>query len=437
MPMLRDGKLGLALLAGRGFMWLHARRGDPLAQVATLPAERDPYPFYERLRARGDLVRSRLGMHVTTSHRLCDALLRDQRFGVLPGSAHSLVDLGLSSTGPDTPVNPIDDSFLSLNPPEHTRLRRLVAPWFTPRALRERTPSINAVVKEFLDEVAERDGFDLVTDFAVRVPIRVIAELLGVPEREHARFARWGATLAGSLDGARDLAQLRETRRVLGELNAFFTDLVAHRRKHPGQDVVSELVNAHDGDVPLARKDLFATTQLLLVAGFETTVNLIGNGALALLADADARRRLVEDPSTAEDVVEEVLRYDTPVQYTARFALETVELDDVVLRKDDGVLLLLAAANHDPSVFAEPNRFDPTRANNREHLAFSAGIHYCLGAGLARIEAAAALGGLFRRFPGLSVAGPVRRRPSRVIRGAISLPVSTGVERGSLAAKAG
>lgn len=248
----------------------------------------------------------------------------------------------------------------------------------------------------------------------------MICDLLGVPDHEYPRFIRWGAIVALALDSTWTLADYRRLRTALAEMSVFFTDLIAERRAHPGDDLVSQLATV---DEELALTDLMATVELLLVAGFETTVNLIGNGVLRLLHDPDARAWLLAHPDRADDVVEEVLRHDPPVQYTMRLAHEPVTLAGTSIPTDTGIVLLLAGANRDPAVFTEPDRFDPTRPNNREHLAFSAGIHYCLGAGLARIEAAVALRALFERHPDLRAAGAVKRRRSRNIHGVRVLPV--------------
>lgn len=427
MTALREVRLGVTLLAWRSALRAQALLGDPVARVLGRGADANPYPRYERIRAGGPLVSSKLGIHATVSHELANSVLRDARFGVRTAD-----DLGRAEWQPGDgnttgKVHPIDDSFLSMDPPEHTRLRRLVAPWFAPRALRLRTERIESIVAGFLDELADRDRFDLIDDFAVRVPIQVICDLLGVPEVDYGRFARWGATLATSLDSTRTLAQDRALRAALVEMDAFFRDLVERRRREPGDDAVSALVAAEglgDGvEGALTLRDLLATVEVLLVAGFETTVNLIGNGVLACLAHPGARDWLLANPDLAPDLVEEVLRYDPPVQYTLRISHEPVTLAGVALPRDTGVLLLLAGANRDPAVFAHPDRFDPARPNNREHLAFSAGVHYCVGAGLARIEAAVALRALFERFPDLRAAGPARRRRSRNIHGLAHLPV--------------
>ncbi|MFE2754819.1 cytochrome P450 [Actinosynnema sp. NPDC059335] len=413
------------LFLGRTVVRAQALLGDPAARLLGLSPTNDPYPVYESVRGQGLLVKTKMGLYLTASHELCSTILRDPGFGPLSAGELSPVD---SSVQPDGRrlVNPVEESFLVLNPPEHTRLRRLVAPWFTPRGLRAQVATVERVVEEYLDEVADRGVFDLVGDFAARVPIQVIVDLLGVPGADHATFARWGSALVNALDGVRDMRDLRALQTALREFEAFLDDLIAHRRRHPGgDDIVSALV-AHDD---LSREDLIATTELLLVAGFETTVNLIGNSVLAVLGHPGVRERLLADPDYADAVIEETLRHDPPVQYTVRVPFEATEVAGTRLPKGTPIMLMLAAANRDPAVFADPHRFDPDRPNAREHLAFSSGIHFCLGAGLARMEAAAALRGLFRRFPDLKAAGRVHRRPSRAIRGPARFPVTPGATK--------
>jgi cytochrome P450 len=418
---MADLRTTTTLVLARAVVRAHALLGDPAAMLFSRSAERDPHPLHERVRASGTLPGSRLGVRITASHRVCSQLVRDQRFGTVPASALSPIDSTAHVAGGRRLVNPVEESFLSRNPPEHTRLRGLVAPFFTPRALRDRVPAVERVVEEHLDEIGDRPGFDLIGDFAARVPVRVITDLLGVPDADHASFARWGAALVGALDGVRTAGELRALHGALREFDAFLTDLVEQRRRAPGDDVVSALVAVDD----LEADDLVATTELLLVAGFETTVHLIGNAARAVMARDDVRARLLDDPAFAEAVVEETLRFAPPVQYTARSPLERVEVEGVDLAANTPVVLLLAAANRDPEVFAEPRRFDPGRADVRQHLAFSAGVHHCLGANLARTEAAAALRGLFRRHPRLRVDGRVRMRPSGIVRSAARVPVRT------------
>ncbi|MGI5506621.1 cytochrome P450 [Lentzea sp. CA-135723] len=405
----------------------YALMGDPYAGVIASPPNRDPYPMYEKVRAKGDMVRSRMGAYVTGSREICDSVLRDNRFVTATFDEASMVPITLVQDG-EKIVNPVQDSFLMKNPPDHTRLRKLVQPFFTPRALKDRTTSIQKIVTDHLDRLGDR--FDVVTEFASQVPIQVIADLLGVPDDHKDVFARWGSALAETLDGVWSYQQLKALHATIIEYNDFIDGLMDERRRHPQDDIVSHLVTQHDD---LSREDLVATTGLLLFAGFETTVNLISNGVLKAFENPHTVAPLSQSPEYAEGFVEEVLRLDPPVQYTIRWPKERLELAGVSLPKGMPVMLMLAAANRDPKVFRDPAKFDPTRSNAREHLAFSAGIHYCIGAGLSRIEGQLALHELFKRFPNLAADGPVTRRKSKLIRGALRLPVRAGETKRSLA----
>jgi cytochrome P450 len=395
----------------------YALLGDPYAGVMASPPDRDPYPMYEKVRAQGDMVRSRMGAYVTPSREICDSVLRDNRFVTATFDEASMVPITLVKDG-EKIVNPVQDSFLMMNPPTHTRLRKLVQPFFTPRALKDRTESIQEIVTQYLDRLGDR--FDVVSEFASQVPIQVIADLLGVPDDHKDVFARWGSSLAETLDGVWSHKQLKNLHATIIEYNDFIDGLMDERRRNPKDDIVSHLVTRHED---LSREDLVATTGLLLFAGFETTVNLISNGVLKAFENPHTIAPLAQSPEYAEGFVEEVLRLDPPVQYTIRWPKERLELAGVSLPKGMPVMLMLAAANRDPRVFEDPLKFDPTRSNAREHLAFSAGIHYCIGAGLSRIEGSLALHELFKRFPNLGADGPVTRRRSKLIRGALRLPV--------------
>jgi cytochrome P450 len=426
-------KSAAILALGRGLVAAWSVMGDPGAQLFRNSSKKDPYPLYESVRAKGTLVPTRFGILMTAEHSIAGDLLRDPRWGVLSPADVAMIDETAYAVDGRVLVNPLQRSFLMRNPPDHTRLRKNVGGWFTPRALRRQMPAIERVVEEFLDRAEQKQTFDLVDDFAKRVPVQVIADLLGVPSSDHESFIRWGTALVNSIDGVRDLRELRELHDTLREFDEFLGGLVEHRKRKPGNDVVSDLV-AHDD---LALDDLIATTELLLVAGFETTVNLIGTATIAVLGHPEVRARLVAEPEYADRVIEETLRWDPPVQYVVRVPLEPVELEGRRLAAGHPVMMLLAAANRDPKVFTDPHRFCPDREDVREHLAFSSGIHYCLGANLARMEAAAAVRGLFRRFPGLRAAGPMSRRPSPTIRGALHFPVNIGARRQSLAVDKG
>lgn len=401
------------LLMRSATVWTLARFGDPLATLLDAPGH-DPFPIYERVRARGPLVRSRLGVWTTADHALCGNILKDKRFGVR------------HSDGTADPMNELVDldlSLLELDPPDHSRIRRLAAPAFRPRKLQGYRDRIEAVTDALLDEVSTRDEFDLVRDFATPLPIRVIAELLDLAGVETAKLQQHGAVLAGALDGIRNGKQLTAMRTSVAELDTLFTSAIAQRRRAPGSDIISELVSAMDAG-ELTDGELSRLCHLLLIAGFETTVNLISNGTLALVNHPDQWSALRANPELAEAVVEETLRWNPPVHATIRVAQEPVRIAGHDLPTDSNILTLLAGAGRDPAVHAHPDTFDVTRPDRGDHLAFSGGIHFCLGAPLARMEAEAAFRGLARRLPGLLPAGAPTRRPTAILHGLASLPLT-------------
>ncbi|MFL6074519.1 MAG: cytochrome P450 [Mycobacteriales bacterium] len=387
----------------------YARR-DPVALLNLRPGRDDPYRIYGRMRRAGTLSPTRRGNWVTTSHRVCDAVLRDRRFGVRPV---------------DSPSEDVDFSFLEMNPPDHTRLRRLAQPAFSPRQMAGYRPRIEATVGELLDRAEAAGRFDLVSGLAAPLPIAVITDLLGIPDADADRFARYGALIGSALDGVRSLSHAAQLQRADAEMATLFEELFALRRREPADDVVSRLVAA-EGD-RIRPAEMVPMCVLLLVAGFETTVNLIGNAVNALLDHPEQWEALRADPDgMAAKAVEETLRYDPPVQQTGRFALEPLELEGRPVRRDQYVMTLIGATGRDPDVYADPDRFDIGREVTADHLAFSGGIHYCLGQSLARLEATIALRSLAERMPGLRRAGATRLRPSNAIRGPLRLPVSAG-----------
>ncbi|MFD5827051.1 cytochrome P450 [Lentzea sp. NPDC060358] len=365
-----------------------------------LTGHEDPHPIYERLRAHGPLTRDG-GIWVTTSHPLANRILRDRRFGVHPAD-------GAHASGGSL----LPESFLEQDPPDHTRLRRLATPAFSPKKIDEYRARVEKVADALL---AGRDEFDLIADFAAPLPISVISDLLGIPDEDTAEFADYGALVAASFDSGVTPEMAQANDKVL----ALFDRLISQRRKTPGDDVISSLVAA-EAERRLTPREMLGTLVLLLVAGFETTVNLIGNGVRALL-DHPAQWTLFQaNPGLAPAVVEETLRWASPVQLTSRIAHERVD----EIGADEWVTVLIGAANRDPQVYPEPHRFDVMRVHKPEHLAFSSGIHYCLGATLARMEGDVALRALARHLPRLRQAGPAAFRDSVVIRGMRSFPVS-------------
>jgi hypothetical protein len=408
-----------------------ARAGSADARLLRDPAlQAEPWEHYRDLRAQRPFAQAPLG-RITAHHEVATAVLRSDDFGaadrdqVLPAPVRA----GMRLIGPrryagvDTPP-----SMLVVDPPDHARYRRLVSRAFTAKAvaaLRTRTEEISA---ELLDELAgtlERDGAaDLVHEYAALVPVTVIAEMLGVPQDMRGTLLTWGDGAAASLDMGLPWQRYARAERSLAAFDGWLRGHLRTLRAAPGDDLLSKLVGVSDDDgTGLSEQELVATSMLILAAGFETTVNLISNGATQLFAHPDQRALLAEDPSRWPNAVDEVLRFDSPVQRTARMARRDTVVEGVPVAQGEIVVTVLGGANRDPAVFADPDRFDVTRANAKDHVAFSSGIHYCLGAALARMEGEVALRELFTRFPDLAPAGGATRRPTIILRGWETLPV--------------
>jgi cytochrome P450 len=315
-------------------------------------------------------------------------------------------------------------TMLSIDPPDHTRMRSLVNKAFTPRQVERVRPHMQEIADELLDALPEPGRMDVVADFAVPFPIIVIAEMLGIPATDRARFKAWSTDIAATLSGPFLPPEVLERSvRSSNELADYFRDQISRRRVEPRDDLLSALCAVEEQGDLLSEDELIATCILLLIAGNETTTNLIGSGMLTLLEYADERRKLQADPSLMPGAVEEMLRFEPPAQMTSRIAAEDIELRGCRFEPGQVVLTALAAANRDPEVFPEPDRFDITRQPNR-HLSFGHGIHYCLGAPLAVIEARIAFESLLRRMPEPEAAFEVPAwGTSFVLRGLKSLPV--------------
>ena len=409
-----------------------ARNGDLQARLIIDPAVRDdPGPTQERVRERGPLVRGRLTW-VSASHAVCRDVLRSPDFAV--GGAQEVLPPAIRPLAgwahdPRT-VGPLDPpSMLVVEPPDHTRYRRLVAKVFTARAAEQLRPTVQTVADQLLDEIAElprHQPFDLVERYATLLPVRVIAGILGVPAAEHGTVLALGNAVAPALDLGLRWPQYRDAQRGLHAFNDWLDGHLARLRSTPGEDLLSQLLLVEDDGARLDEGELRSTAGLLLAAGFETTVNLLGSGARLLMDAPDQLAVLQATPSRWSDAVEEVLRYESPVQVTGRRAVRDTSVAGIAVAEGEHVTTLLGAANRDPEVFADPQRFDVTRANAREHLAFSGGRHFCLGAALARVEGEVGLQTLFDRLPDLSPAPGAQRRSTRVLRGWERLPVTAG-----------
>jgi cytochrome P450 len=380
----------------------------------------DPYPFYARLRAAGPVYFPPAEVWMVGRYADARQVLRDPRFG------HS----GAAGLEEGLGAGPLAESFarwmLFRNPPDHTRLRALVSQAFTPRTVAVMQGEIQRLVDELLDRVPAGQTFDLIAALAYPLPVLVVCALLGVPAADRDGLRQWSADLAGGLDslGRNDPQVIAAGNAAAAGLTDYFRGLVAERRRAPGEDLLSGLVAAREQGDRLSADELLATCVLLFFAGHETTVNLIGNGTLALLRHPDQLARLRADPELGPRAVEELLRYDGPVQRIGRTLLADAEVGGRALPAGTTVLALVGAANRDPAAFDDPERLDVARADNR-HLAFSAGAHYCVGAPLARLEAQLAITTLLRRLPGLRLETEAPSwRPMAVLRGLRSLPVS-------------
>jgi cytochrome P450 len=403
-----------------------ARKGDLAARLTVDPELRaNPFPAYEELRGRGTLVPGRI-VYSTVSHAAVNDILRSEHFSVagdhqeLPGPLPKLVHR-LSDPWAAGPVDP--PSMLAVDPPVHGRYRKLVSRAFTARSIHGLGGSIADVVTRELDVLESGpDEVDLIETFAARIPVAIIADLLGVPPAMHDQLLEWGNAAAVTLDPGLSWRQFRTAEAAVRALHLWIDQHLRNLKANPGDDILSRLLQGDAAD-QLTDVELRATALLVLGAGFETTVNLIGNAVMQLHAHPVQRKVLAEDPALWGNAVEEVLRYDSPVQLTFRQAVRDTEVAGVPVRAGTAILNMLGGANRDPAVFKDSQTFDVTREDADKHVSFSAGAHYCLGASLARLEATTALSMLYERFPDLAVSGTPERRGTRVLRGYEHIPV--------------
>jgi cytochrome P450 len=400
----------------RFYQW----RGDPVARMMRPETKADPYPLYADIRRRG-LVRSPLGIWVTSSHATATKVLRDRRFSSSASHERGYRPPSYPAGDPRADL-PVAD-MLSMDPPDHTRLRRLVSGAFSPRVIAGLEPWIRDITGRLLTAADAGAGFDLIDALAFPLPIAVICQLLGVPAEDQAKFRAWGHDVATTLD--LHSAPTVEGRSRASELalTAYLRDLLGKRRANPDDSLLSALVAVEEEGDRLSSGELVSTALLLLVAGFETTVNLIGNGTVALLGEQERWQQLRAEPALVPVAVEELLRYDSPVQMTSRIATEDVDVDGVVIPAGAPIIVVIGGANRDPDAFDEPDRLRIDRPDASRHLSFSLGIHHCLGAALARLEARIAIEELTRRYPALEIAGTPVRRPLLVLRGYEKVPV--------------
>ena len=379
----------------------------------------DPYPVYAALRDRAPVHRSRLlNAWLFTRHADIDAILRDhRRFSSDPRNG------ALTARQRAMLPTPEEATILTLDPPDHTRLRALVNKAFTRRAVAALEPRIRGVLAALLDAIEDPSGFDLIQAVAQPLPVIVIAEMLGVPPGDRAQFKLWSSQRSRVLEPTIGTRERRLAGEAVRALDAYFRSIIAERRAAPRDDILSALVHAEDAGESLTEREMLNMLRLLLIAGHETTVNLIGNGVLALLRNPDELQRLRDDPGLIPSAVEELMRFDSPVQTDFRRVLEDCEVNGFPLRKRDNIAVLLGAANRDPEVFSDPDRLDVGRTG-AAHLSLGRGVHHCLGAPLARLEARIALEMVLERSPRMRLLDSRPRfRKTIVLRGLRSLPL--------------
>jgi cytochrome P450 len=377
----------------------------------------DPYPYYRLMRERDPVHRNAtVRTWFLTRHADVYDLLRDDRFSSDGTRSERYVPPPLGRGRPAR-------SMLVVDPPDHTRLRNLVSKAFTPRMVEHLRPRIESITADLVDRLARESVADLIVQFAYPLPVIVIAEMLGVPARDRARFQEWSAVAVRGLDPFLDSATQEAVFDAREALAGYLRAVIAERRREPADDLITAMIAAREKGDLFNEGELVAMCNLLLIAGHETTVNLIGGGTLSLLRNADQLERLRAEPALAGSAVEELLRYSPPVQWTGRVATVELELGGRRIAPGQSVVGILAAANRDPEVFDDPDRLDVGRDPN-PHVSFGRGIHFCLGAPLARLEATVALPMLLERFPGMRLAGEPEPRPTWNLRGLARLPVA-------------
>ncbi|GAA2602533.1 cytochrome P450 [Streptomyces roseoviolaceus] len=386
----------------------------------------DPYPAYAELRAKGRVhYYEPTNQWLVPHHADVSALLRDRRLGRT--YQHRFTHEEFGRTAPPQEHEPFhtlnDHGMLDLEPPDHTRIRRLVSKAFTPRTVERLKPYVRRLADDLASALVTAGGGDLLKDVAEPLPVAVIAEMLGIPESDRAPLRPWSADICGMYELNPSEETAAKAVRASAEFSDYLRELIAARRKEPGDDLISGLIEAHDEGDRLTEQEMISTAVLLLNAGHEATVNSTVNGWYALFRNEAQLAALRADHTLVPSAVEELMRYDTPLQLFERWVLDEIEIAGTTIPRGAEIALLFGSANHDPAVFTAPDRLDLTRTDN-PHISFSAGIHYCIGAPLARIELAASMTALLEKAPALRLAEEPQRKPNFVIRGLEGLSVA-------------
>ncbi|MCX4970655.1 cytochrome P450 [Streptomyces sp. NBC_00654] len=403
------------------------RPREALAALVSPEGRRDPYVFYDAIREHGNLVRIKPGLMAAVGYDECSRALREPRLLVQDAKSHDLLYPDWRS---HSSLRRFTDSVLYSNPPDHSRMRRVMSRAFTPRRVAELEPAIVRMADRLLDRMADlgSDGtpVEFMAEFAYRLPVAVIGEMLGVADDDRIWFRAAVEDVTVALEGISRVSRLDAANRAMDELASYFAELVDQRRRHPADDLVSALVTSADTDGErFSHDELVGNLVLLLAAGFDTTTHLLGQGLQLAFENPDQAAGLRTQPALASGYVEETLRFAAPVHATSRFAESDMDVLGTFVPEGTKVLVLLAAGNRDPLRYPSPHRFVPDRPDNQP-LSFGAGAHFCLGAPLARVEARIALPMLLRRFPRLAPAGPATYRDRLVVPGHERLPVAVG-----------
>jgi cytochrome P450 len=401
--------------------------GDPIGRLERAP---DLVAFVETLRSK-PVHKSITGILISADHRVCSEVLKSPNWRTRPEANSIFEKLYLGSVADSERIDPFLDAIISQDGAEHTRIKKLIQPAFTHRVMQRWKSSAQKIAHDLVNEIDEHAGVDFVDALANPLPLAMICEILGVPLSDRDRFTDWGRTLAIiGLDLPQTTRELHELEHASDEVTRYISQLLAERKLNPRDDLLSVLAQAESDGEKLTDKEIVATASFLLIAGFETTVNLLSVGTMVLLENRDQLREVAANPDLVPNLVEETLRVVSPVQYTVRTSDSPVVLPDgTKARRGQTIVLVLAGANRDPAVFDNPHEFLISRENARKNIAFGYGAHHCIGAQLARLEAEILWRELFGRFPDVQdwhLEGPVIKRPGKTIRGLERMPMRFG-----------
>ena len=430
--MLANVKTAISMFGLRALTQFMSLIGDPIGRLETA---KDLPKFSASLRER-KVHRSRIGVLITADYEICAEVLKSPNWRTYLEPRNFLEKSFIETTASnEIEIDLFLDSILGKDGAEHERIKKLVLPAFTHRVMQSWKETADKIAKKLVQELPKDGQLELVSSLANPLPLEMICEILGVPFDDRKLFNGWGNTLAEiGLDGPRTLGQVKELKKASKELTDYMAELLAFRRKHPENDLLTSLANSETDGSTLTDKEIVATASFLLLAGFETTVNLLGAGTRVLIENKDQLKLVSENHQLIPNLVEETLRFVSPVQYTFRTSDTDFQMKDgTKVKKGQSIVLMLVGANRDPSIFSDPNSFLVERENARRNLSFGYGAHHCLGAALARLEAEAVWEHLLNRFPDVEkwkINGEFKIKRGRVIRGLDSLPLQLGPARG-------